>query len=78
MLSNNFDFDFNEVIIDDKKVIVLTISSAPLYPAAFKKESYVRIGSYTKRLADNQKVQQRLWKTFRDVLINSKVTKIRR
>lgn len=23
MLSNNFDFDFNEVIIDDKKVIVL-------------------------------------------------------
>ena len=46
MLSNNFDFDFNEVIIDDKKVIVLTSSSASLYPAAFKKESYVRIGSY--------------------------------
>lgn len=66
MLSNNFDFDFNEVIIDDKKVIVLTISSASLYPAAFKKESYVRIGSYTKRLADDQKVQQRLWKTFRN------------
>ncbi|MBR2809837.1 MAG: putative DNA binding domain-containing protein, partial [Solobacterium sp.] len=45
---NNFSFD--EVIMDGKRVVVLTIPSAKTVPTAFANERYIRIGSSKENL----------------------------
>lgn len=61
MLSENARFRFEEIVIEDKKVVLLLIEPASQYPVAFQKEPYIRAGSYTKRLADQSKLHSRLW-----------------
>lgn len=66
MLSDNARFRFEEVGFSDKRVIVLTIEPTSLYPVAFQKEPYIRLGSATKRLAEETKLQVQLWDRLRD------------
>ena len=66
MLSDNAYFRFEEVYINDKRVILVVVSPASQYPVAFQKEPYIRVGSYTKRLADEPKLQCQLWDTIRN------------
>ncbi len=51
-LSDNADYGFREGLIDGKNVVVLTIKAANIRPVLFKKEGYVRVGCYTKKLAE--------------------------
>lgn len=66
-LSNNADFEF-ECIEQEHglKVGILTIRPATGFPVAFKKETYIRIGSYTKKLRDYKEIEARLWSRLRD------------
>lgn len=66
MLSDNAHFRFEEVYADNKRVVLLIISPALQYPVAFQKEPYIRVGSYTKRLTDEPKLQRQLWDTLRN------------
>lgn len=66
MLSDNAHFRFEEVFVDDKRVVLLIVNVASLYPVAFQKEPYIRVGSYTKKLADETKLQCLLWDSLRN------------
>lgn len=66
MLSDNAQFSFTEGNIEDKKVVLLTIKPAVQYPVSFQNEAYIRVGSYTKRLATESKLQVQLWDCLRN------------
>lgn len=60
-LSSNADFEIFFEKRDGRLLVVLRICAAVLRPVAFGKVSYIRIGSYTKKLHDLPEVQARLW-----------------
>ena len=64
-VSKNADFDFFDTEIDDKKLVVLIIQKASVQPVTFKKDSYIRIGSYTKLLKDYPSMEAQLWDKLR-------------
>jgi predicted HTH transcriptional regulator len=51
-LSKNADFYFSDIIIEDKKVVLCTISKATFATVKFSGEEFIRIGTYTKKLKD--------------------------
>lgn len=66
-LSDNADFVFERVEYSPAVYVgVLTISPASSFPVAFKKDTYIRIGSYTKKLRAYKEVEARLWDKLRD------------
>lgn len=64
-VSKNADFDFFDTEIDGKKLVVLIIQKAVGQPVTFKKESYIRVGSYTKPLKDYPSMEAQLWDKLR-------------
>lgn len=67
LLSDNADFEFSSVTIDNNKVGVLIIYSAVSFPVKFEKIDYVRIGSYTKKLKDYPAVESQLWDKIKNI-----------
>lgn len=66
LLSNNADFEFADIEIDNKKVGVLIIHKALSFPVRFEKVDYIRIGSYTKKLKDHPAVEAQLWEKLKN------------
>ncbi|MGN0756423.1 ATP-binding protein [Treponema sp.] len=64
-VSKNADFDFFDTEIDGKKLVVLIIQKATGQPVTFKKEPFIRIGSYTKSLRDYPSMEAQLWDKLR-------------
>ena len=64
-LSKNADFDFFDTDFEGKKLVVLIIQKAVTQPVTFKKDSYIRIGSYTKPLKDYPSMEAQLWDKLR-------------
>lgn len=50
LLSNNADFEFSSVEVNNKTVGVLIIYSATNQTVMFEKADYIRVGSYTKKI----------------------------
>ncbi len=65
-LSSNAEFQFEECLIDTRRIVVLIIKAAVQFPVAFQKEPYIRDGSYTKRLAELPALQAQLWDAIRN------------
>jgi ATP-dependent DNA helicase RecG len=63
-LSPSPDFEFDEVEIDSKRVVVLTVPAAMSSPVQFKHEAFVRIGSYKKLLRAYPEMERALWRKF--------------
>lgn len=61
LLSDNADFEFESVEIENKNVGILIIYSAASFPVKFEKTDYIRIGSYTKKLKEYPAVESQLW-----------------
>lgn len=66
LLSQNAEFEFHEVKMNDKRVGVLIIYRAVNHTVTFEKTDYIRVGSYTKKLKDNQALQAQLWDKIRN------------
>lgn len=64
-VSKNADFDFFDTEIDGKKLVVLIIQKASGQPVTFKKEPFIRVGSYTKPLRDYPSMEAQLWDKLR-------------
>lgn len=64
-VSKNADFDFFDTEIDGKKLVVLIIQKATGQPVTFKKEPFIRIGSYTKSMRDYPSMEAQLWDKLR-------------
>ena len=65
LLSKNVDFDFYDVEIDGKKIVVLIIQKAIGQLVTYNKEAYIRVGSYTKMLKDYPSMEAKLWDKLR-------------
>lgn len=64
-VSKNADFDFFDTEIEGVQVVVLIIQKAAGQPVTFKKDSYIRVGSYTKPLKDYPSMESQLWDKLR-------------
>jgi ATP-dependent DNA helicase RecG len=64
-LSKNADFEFNTITLDGKNVVVLVIHRALNQTVSFKKQDYIRSGSYTKKLNEYPEMQAQLWNHLR-------------
>ena len=72
LLSKNADFEYQAVEMHNIRgekvsVGVLIIQCATGQPVTFKKEEYIRVGSYTKRLKEYPALQSRLWHRLHNV-----------
>ena len=67
LLSDNADFDFKTIEIENKNVGILIIYNAVSFPVKFEKIEYIRIGSYTKKLKDYPTVESQLWDKIKNI-----------
>ncbi len=63
-LSPKIKFDFYELTLEDKPVVLLEIGSAFRHPVQFKNIEYIRVGSYLKKLKDFPEKERELWRIF--------------
>ncbi|MXZ02716.1 MAG: hypothetical protein F4Y88_03300 [Chloroflexi bacterium] len=78
-VSDNCDFQFHNVDVDNQQVVVLEINPARQYPVRFNREPFIRVGSATKRLRDVAQIEVRLWRilnqsSFEDNIADANVT----
>lgn len=66
LLSQNAEFEFHEVKMNDKRVGVLIIYRAVNHTVTFEKTDYIRVGSYTKKLNEYPTLQAQLWDRIRN------------
>lgn len=60
-LSRNASFDYKSTYVNGVMVGVLIIEAATDQPVSFEKTCYIRVGSYTKKLNEYPKLQEKLW-----------------
>ncbi len=61
-LSPSIDFEFEELMLDEKRVVVLTIPAAKNIPTAFNESRYIRIGSSKANLKDYPEREKKLFR----------------
>lgn len=61
MLSDNANFEFNETIVDGKRIVVLVIYKAIGKIVTFKNQEFIRVGSAKKKLKDYPAIESKLW-----------------
>ena len=66
MLSPNTEFSARSVDFDGKSILIIEIRKPLGQPSTFKKEEYIRIGSYTKKLRDLPAMKAQLWDRLRN------------
>lgn len=64
LLAPRIDFTFEEVEVDNKRVVVLEIDRASHNPVGFSGTEYIRIGSYKKKLKEHPEKERALWRVF--------------
>lgn len=64
LLSPKIEFEFYEVIVDDKNIVLLEISPAYKNPVMFRGVEYIRLNSHKKRLKDHPEKERELWRIF--------------
>ena len=72
LLSDNADFEFKNMEIENKKVGILIIYSATSFPVKFEKVDYIRIDSYTKKLKEYPMVEAQLWDRLKNIKFEDK------
>lgn len=64
--SRNADFRYDPVVVDGKKVGLVTVYAAIGYPVSFHHVEYIRLGSITRKLEEFKELSSRLWAKLRD------------
>lgn len=75
LISKNADFDFFDVDFEGAKIVVLIIKRAFGQPVTFKKESFIRVGSYTKPLKDYPAMESQLWEKLHLINFEKSIAK---
>lgn len=73
LLEPKVAFQFKEVAIEEKHVVVLAIDRAFRSPTRFKNEAYVRLGSVLKQLKDVGPKERELWRVLDETPFESMV-----
>lgn len=66
-LTPRLDFRIHEASVKDKTVMVFEVPAAPNRPVRFKETEYIRVGSYTKNLANFPEKERNLWRVFEQI-----------
>lgn len=74
LLSDNADFEFYTVKVNNLNVGLLIIYKAVNHTVMFRKTDYIRIGSYTKKLSDYPAVQAQVWDKIRSEQFESRIS----
>jgi ATP-dependent DNA helicase RecG len=64
LLSPKIIFNFFELTIKNKNIVLLEIGAAFRHPVQFKKAEFIRIGSYKKNLKEYPEKERELWRIF--------------
>jgi len=64
LLDPKIAFNFFKVPFDGDQVIVLEISRAARHPVRFKRQKFIRVGSYKKKLEEFAEKERALWRIF--------------
>ncbi len=75
MLSQNVDFEFETVEMNNTTVGVLIIYKAVNQTVTFQKTDYIRIGSYTKKMNDYPEVKVKVWDKIRNSKFEEQIAK---
>lgn len=60
-LTPSINYTFQELTIDGKRIVCLTIPSAKIVPTEFNKERFIRIGSSKEQLRKYPQIEAELW-----------------
>jgi len=72
-LSPRIDFTINEIMVNEKRIVLFVIDSAGNTPVKFKGTAYIRVGSYKKKLADHPERERKIWQNTRNSSFESRV-----
>lgn len=64
LLSPPVDFQFHELLLDDKRFVFLQVDCATHRPIAFHGTEFLRVGSAKRKLRDFPEKERALWQTF--------------
>jgi len=67
------DFSINEITIDGKHLVLFVIDSAGNTPVKFDGISYIRVGTYKKKLSEHPERERKIWQNTRSGYFESKV-----
>lgn len=74
-LSPRIDFSFHELNSNLGRVVITIIDSAGNTPVKFKGNSYIRVGSYKKLLADHPERERKIWQNTLHSSFETKIAK---
>ena len=75
LLSDNAEFEFHTIKMNNLDVGVLIIYKAASYTVTFEKVDYIRVGSYTKKLMEYPTLQAQLWDKIRNSCYEERLAK---
>lgn len=64
LLEPKIDFDFHEILLEEKRIVLLEITRATHKPVRFAGKEYIRVGSAKKALQDAPGKERQLWRIF--------------
>ena len=64
-LSQNCSFEFDDIVVNNKKVVVLRIEKAKYYTIRFMNNEYIRIETQKRSLKDWPQIELKLWDKLR-------------
>lgn len=64
LLTPKIHFQFHELTVEDKPVVLLKVGRASMQPARFENKEFIRIGSVNKPLKDAPERERVLWRMF--------------
>lgn len=75
-LSPRIDFIiYNDVLINDKRVVLFVIDSAGNTPVKFRGVAYTRVGSYKKPLSEHPEIERKIWQNTHNNSFEAKIAK---
>jgi predicted HTH transcriptional regulator len=77
LLEPKLDFEFLAGQIDDKPVVVLQMDAAFRHPVRFKRQAYIRVGTYKKPLEQHPERERKLWRVLDKTLFEAQVASTR-
>ena len=64
LLSPKIAINFYEFEVDGKRISLIRVGRAFSHPVRFKRQSFVRVGSYKKKLIEFPQMERALWRAF--------------
>ncbi|MDG4542588.1 MAG: putative DNA binding domain-containing protein [Rickettsiales bacterium] len=68
LLTPRIDFTIHEFLFEEKPVVIIEIPPAWHQPVRFKDTSYIRIGSYKKKLQEYPEKERTLWEQSKQIV----------